>query len=482
MAERRTSPTRRRPTSRLGKAVLALVVVLLALASGALALLITPMQTVTASGQTIKVGAANPSWDLSGPGQLDLFGQQIPTTIDFVGPVRPRLVLTRISLTDQLGQFAQNGLGTAGEQLKDALVAGWEHYFAWQVVLTGGIAVVLFGALAGWLRRSAGATAVLLVVGLVLAEAFNLGAIMVTAYTAPSRLAAVNSLEQLVGGVPPPAIAERSTDTHSSIDKVVVIGDSTAAGKGNRLVPHPTARDKACNRSRDAFAADLAAGNGWKVTNLACSGATIRNGILGPQEAAGRTLPPQLDHPAVTKADLIVLSIGANDVQWNVMLGLCAYAQNCSDNAQQAFLQQQLSGFSRDLLQLLAQLQLLDNHPIVVVNQYYDPLPGDVSCLDSHGMTDAKKHTLEGDLSALNTILSKGAKAAGFRTATPNFDGHGLCSDQPYVQGLNAKAPFHPTVDGQLAIALAIENALQLRSGPTDAPTSPSTSGSAASP
>ncbi len=453
--------------------MLAIVVVLLAIASGALALLVTPMQTVTASGQTIKVGAASPSWDLSGPGQLDLFGQQIPTTMDFVGPVRPRLVLTRISLTDQLGQFAQNGLGAAGEQLKDALITGWEHYFAWQVALTAGIAVVLFGALAGWLRRSAGATTILLVVGVVLAELFNLGAIMVTAYTAPSRLAAVRSLEDLVGGVPPPAIAERSTDAHSSIKRVVVIGDSTAAGKGNRLVPHPTARDKACNRSRDAFAADLAASNGWKVTNLACSGATIRNGILGPQETAGRTLPPQLDHPAVTKADLIVLSIGANDVHWNVMLALCAVTQDCSNKAQQAFLQQQLSGFSRDLLQLLSQLQLLDNHPIVVVNQYYDPLPGDVSCLDSHGMTEAKKHTLENDLSALNTILAKGAKAAGFRTATPNFDGHGLCADQSYVQGIEAKAPFHPTASGQLAIALAVENALHLHGAVVPPSTSP---------
>jgi len=458
-------------------------VVLVALGSGALALVVTPMQTVTAAGQTVQVGVASPSWDLSGPGQLELFGQSIPTRIDFVGPVRPRLVLTRISLTDQLSQFATSDLGAAGERLEQSLVSGWKHYFAWQVVITALIAIVAFGAMAGWLRRTPKAAAALMAVGLVLAEAFNLGAIMLTAYTAPARLSAVGSLEDLVGGVPPPSLPPaKTTPTSQTIQRVVVVGDSVASGKGIRLVAHPSADDKICNRSRNAFAADLATSNGWKVTNLACSGATIRSGLLGPQEVAGRTLSPQLESPAVAKADLIVINIGADDVHWNVLLGLCAVTQDCANAAQRAFLQQQLSGFSRDLLQLFSQLQLLKNHPIVVVNQYYDPFPGDIDCLRSHGLTDSKRNALENDLGALNAILAKGAKAAGFRAASPNFDQHGLCSAQPYVQGLGAQAPFHPTASGQLTIALAVEDALHLHSSSTpttstSVPSSPPTSG-----
>jgi hypothetical protein len=45
-------------------------------------------------------------------------------------------------------------------------------------------------------------------------------------------------------------------------------------------------------------------------------------------------------------------------------------------------------------------------------------------------------------------------------TPQPDFTGHELCTPQPYVQGLGAAAPFHPTALGQLAIALADQAAL----------------------
>ena len=43
-----------------------------------------------------------------------------------------------------------------------------------------------------------------------------------------------------------------------------------------------------------AFARVLARVNKWNVDNLACSGATIPDGIIGPQSEGGMTLPPQL--------------------------------------------------------------------------------------------------------------------------------------------------------------------------------------------
>ena len=56
---------------------------------------------------------------------------------------------------------------------------------------------------------------------------------------------------------------------------------------------------------------------------------------------------------------------------------------------------------------------------------------------------------------SLNTVLAKGAAQFGFASPQPDFAGHQLCTPAPYVQGLDAAAPFHPTVLGQLAIALA---------------------------
>jgi hypothetical protein len=57
--------------------------------------------------------------------------------------------------------------------------------------------------------------------------------------------------------------------------------------------------------------------------------------------------------------------------------------------------------------------------------------------------------------------VADGAKATGLIAVQPNFAGHALCDPDPYVQGLHGRAPFHPTVAGELAIALADGQALQ---------------------
>ncbi len=449
-------PTRRRRARRLIRWLLmAGLVLVVALASIALSLLITPMQSVTAAGQTMKVGAAAPTWSLSGPGELELFGQQLPTVIEFQGPVRPKISLRRITLNEQLNQFAASGAETAGKQLENALVTGWTHFFVWQFVVTGIVALLLFGAVAGWARRGPGRTVALIVSGVLVTAAINAGAVMVTAYTAPGKLASVSSLQALVGSSPAPNPTGKTTAAHTEVRNVVVLGDSTAAGMGNALVLDPSDEDKACKRSRYSFGADLAVAKGWKVANLACAGATIRVGVLGDQQAGKVHVPPQLERPEVSQADLVIVNIGANDVNWLLMLQLCAISPDCSNNAEVAFFQQQLATFSSDLLQLVSQLQLLPNHPVVILNQYYDPFSDDLSCLAEHGLTEDKRDYLERNLAALNAVLADAAEAAGFKTAMPDFSEHGVCDPYPYVQGLDDKAPFHPTPSGQLAIAIA---------------------------
>jgi lysophospholipase L1-like esterase len=439
----------------------ALIVVGAAAGAIALSLWLTPMQEVSTAGQAVEVGVTAPTWSLSGPGQLDLFGQTLPTTIQFDGPIRPRLALTHITLSEQLSQFAATK--DAAATLEDALIGGWRRFFIWQVVVVAASALVIAGAAAGWMRHGWRETAILLAGALVLAVGVDVGGVMVTAYSAPAKLAGIGSLQDLVGGSPAPTVRPAPTSPAQAIQHVVVVGDSTAAGLGNRPVLHGTAADRRCGRSQDAFAVDLALVNDWSVTNLACSGATIRAGLLGPQTIGTHTLPAQLKDPSLAKADVVIVNVGANDVQWTSMLQLCAVSASCSDNAEQAFFQQQLAGFSSDYLQLLDQLQLLPSHPLIVINQYYDPVPGSVACLAPQGLTPAKQQTLQGDLAALNTILAEGAKAADFVTATPDFDGHGVCSSLPYVQGVKDAAPFHPTPSGALAIALAVEHALRLR-------------------
>ncbi|MBO0817776.1 MAG: SGNH/GDSL hydrolase family protein, partial [Actinobacteria bacterium] len=96
----------------------------------------------------------------------------------------------------------------------------------------------------------------------------------------------------------------------------------------------------------------------------------------------------------------------------------------------------------------------------------------------STGLTAAKLHTLNSRLVALNTVLAKGARQFGFASPQPDFTGHQLCSTQPYVQGLRSPAPFHPTVLGQLAIALTDQTVLnQARTGTAAASPSPTVTG-----
>ncbi len=435
---------------------LAGLVLLVVLACGAIAvaLQVTPMQTVSVAGQVIQVGATAPSLSLSGPGEIDLFGQNLPTNIQFTGPVRPRLQLSQISINSELTTFVEGTKAAGAERIIGAKLAdGWKRYFAWETAVVGAGMLILVGALAGWRRVPHRTTIKLLAAGLLIAEALNVGAIMITTYTAPSLLRQVHSLSTLVGSqtrlpqIDPPGRPLRRV-------QAVVIGDSTAAGAGLALAAGPTAR--ACGRSADSYAADLSSVNRWKVLNLACDGATISHGLLGPQVHNGVKLPPQLAQAErASRASVIIVSVGADDLNWAAVLRYCSVTPNCNDRATQAYFQQQLASFSKDYLDLLSRLAALPNHPQVIINRYYNPFGTQPGCLEPAGLTTANLQTLTSRLATLNAVLAKGAAQFRFSSTQPDFTGHELCSPQPYVQGLGAAAPFHPTAAGQLAIALA---------------------------
>ena len=453
--------TRRR--TRLGLTY-AVAGVLVAAASIAVALAVTPLQEVTVLGERIGVGAAAPSLSVSGPGEVDLFGQRLPTAVPFTGPVRPRLALTRITLNQQLPSvFTGHDRNSPGPSaIGRAVASGWIRYFVWEAVIAGGCAVLLAGAIAGWARLPLRRTMVLLAAGLALVEAVNLGGIMVTAFTAPTRLRQIRSLTAPVGQSQLPAVQKAAGTVQTGV-QVVVMGDSTAAGLGLPGLAHAGTLEKACHRSRDAYAADLAAVNHRKVLNLACSGATIPAGLLGSQQTGHVTEPAQLAQARrATRASVVIVSIGANDVGWSGLLRLCAVATSCANRASTAyFQQQQLARFTAHYYQLLGQLATLPSHPRVLINLYYDPFDTKSRCLDRKGLDAAKEKSVLGLLSALNGILAKGAQAAGQISVQPDFSGHALCDAGPYVQGIKDPAPFHPTAAGQLAIALADERALQ---------------------
>ena len=460
--------------------LVAAAIIVAAVVAVVVALEVTPMQTVTVAGQVIKVGAA-PRLGFSGPGEVNLFGQGLPTAISIPGPIRPQLQLSQITLNSQLASFVQGrSQSNAGLALRTHLVAGWEHYFAWETAAAALAALLLAGAVAGWRRLRPKATWLLLVVVLVVTTVVNLGAVALTANGARAALRHVSSLTQLVGtediSVSHPHAVKRPL---RGIQEVV-IGDSTASGAGLPWVPHATTADKACGRSSQSYASDLANTNSWKALNLACNSATIAHGLLGPQQQGAQRIPPQIDLvKRVKNPAVVIVSVGADDLQWSAILQVCAATTQCDSRASNAYFQQKLAQFSTAYLQLLIQLGSLPGHPPVIINRYYDPFGSDVSCIMQRGLTAAKVSTIETWLSALNQVLSKGAAQFGFLSPRPSFAGHTLCSPLPYVQGLSDAAPFHPDALGQLAIALADEAALA--SPPAPGPQRPTPSPSASS-
>jgi lysophospholipase L1-like esterase len=433
----------------------------LSVLSIAFGLRVTPLQRVSALGQTVAVGVASPTASLSGPGQVDLFGQSLPTEARFIGPVRPRLVLTNITINQEVaGLFAPETREGSAAALGDQLASGWTRYFVWEIVFVAVAALLLFGIIAGWRRHAWNwkRTTTTIVGGLLFAEAVNVGVIMLTAYTAPGILQNVHSLGELVGRSEQAPLPAAPGPPLYGV-RAVVLGDSTAAGLGNAALPDGNRLDTACGRSVDAYAVHLADVNRWAVRNLACSSATIRDGILGSQWVDGRSIPPQL---AVAKkaldADAVVISVGANDMDWSPMIRVCAVSSTCDDRASTVFFQRSLALFTRDYYELLRQLAHLPNDPRVVVNLYYAPFDPDAECLA--GLTAPKMEVLLDRLNDLNAVLAEGAETFGYLAVQPDFSGHGVCAEHPYVQGLDDPAPFHPNATGQLVIALADERAL----------------------
>jgi hypothetical protein len=449
----------------------AVAVILAAVVATVVALEVTPMQTVTVAGQVIKVGAA-PRLGFSGPGEVDLFGQGLPTAISIPGPVQPRLQLSQITLNSELANFVTGRSPShAGLALRTQLVAGWQHYFAWETAAAALAALILAGAVAGWRRLGGRATGLLLVVVVVVTIALNLGAVSLTANGARNALRHVSSLNQLVGtedvSTPHPEVNHRPVPGIQE----VVIGDSTAAGAGLPPVAHPSSADGACGRSSESYALDLASVNNWRAVNLACDSATIAHGLLGPQAQGGQQIPAQIDSlNQVQSPTVVIVSVGADDLQWSAILEYCAVTPQCDSRASNAYFQQKLAQFSTAYLQLLIQLGSLPGHPRVIINRYYDPFGRDLSCVTQRGLTAAKVKTIQTWLSALNQTLAKGAEQFGFLSPQPSFAGHALCSALPYVQGLGDPAPFHPNAEGQFSIALTDEVAIASQPPPSATP------------
>jgi hypothetical protein len=167
----------------------------------------------------------------------------------------------------------------------------------------------------------------------------------------------------------------------------------------------------------------------------------------------------------------VIVSIGANEMHWAQLMELCVASPSCDDSASAAWFAQALDSFTIDYYDLLQRLAALPGLPRVIVDEYYDPLPLKPECPSQPALSAAKSAVLLDRLTTFNTVLADGAASFGFDAVTPSFVGHELCTTESFVQGLGDPAPLHPTAAGEIAIALADEQALLNPAPPR--PTSP---------
>lgn len=460
-----------------------------------LALALTPPASVSAFGQDLQLGAVSPAslrgW--SGPGQADLFGEgPVETALTFPGPIRPRIVWQRFDRDPAAAEFVQisprAGPSFRTAELGDRLAHGWSVYLL-RLLLVAGLVAGLLRLLAYGVvallhhpaerpdRRRSSALQVLAAVlaGCALAAV----SASATLLSARAQLADVSGLADITGRAPLVPAPAAPVAEHAEVE-LAVIGDSTAAAVGNADLPHPTQQDEQCGRSRDAYAAVLGSALRIGALNLACSSATIEAGLLGPQPEDRSSIPPQVSALAgLPRLKAVVVSVGANDVGWADALRLCYGLERCDDQFSQTYFDSLLDGFRIRYAELLAQLAALPGRPRVLVVQYYDPFGERFDCPalrdpatpaqpppaygfgpdaghDQQTQVQRKIDPLRSRLAQLNTVLAQGARAFGFGSVRPAFEGHALCDDESWVQGMAAQYPFHPNAAGELAIAAAL--------------------------
>ncbi len=464
------------------------------------ALALTPAVSVTVVGQEVEVGAVRPSalqgW--AGPGQADLFGAgEVATIQTFEGPVRPRIVWQEFNRDAAASAFLESDnsdgrriLSSGTARIGDALARGWTQFFVELVVASALFAALayLVAIAAEGIVRGPRATHPRarhrlwpLAVTCVLAMGLTTASAALTAVSAREQLADVSSLADLTGSAPLVAVPAAAGPSRADVE-IAVIGDSTAAGVGNTPLSDPTEADIACQRSRDAYAHVLQAATGRTVMNLACGSATISDGLLTEQSGRRPVTPaPQVGVlKNLTSLSVVVVSIGANDLGWADFLKYCFGLPRCDDQVSQRLIARRLDTFGLQYAQLLQQLGDLPTRPSVIVTGYYDPFGDAFACpalrdpmapvppppgygfapdsaeQDPDAKVATKIDPMRSVLAQLNLVLQQGAEAFGFAHVQPTFAGHGLCSPQPWVQGLSDPHPFHPNAAGELAIAAAL--------------------------
>jgi hypothetical protein len=274
---------------------------------------------------------------------------------------------------------------------------------------------------------------------------------------------------------------------------IVSIGDSVASGEGNPAGSEPRWLDRRCRRSATSgqtLAAKRAQGSRPDLgyVNVACSGAGIDHGLLGPYRGIQprpfqRPAPPQVDQlkriSGEADVQAVMVSIGANDLGFAKIVKFCTLVPRCwqqhfnpafplieagpgrplLDDYVPARLDQLEEGYRR----LDAALSPLIPADRVVIVDYFDPTTAanGTDCTILGGVSPVESSWARTRvLSPLNAEVEAAAEDHGWKVVSgvaEHFRGHGACAGpQRWVRTLGegpVTGTLHPNEQGHREIA-----------------------------
>lgn len=254
---------------------------------------------------------------------------------------------------------------------------------------------------------------------------------------------------------PPEPTSSEPTSTPDTPPSYVALGDSYTAAP---LITEETA-DDGCLRSSTNYPQLVAADLGYDLTDVSCSGATSEN-LISPQATSTGQVPAQLD--AVTAdTDLVTLSIGGNDDGVFTRLVGCATTGDptCGDLATA------IDGLGDHLTQAVEAIRTAaPDARLVVVG--YPAILGDGETCDALPVAAKDVAKLAALNERLSTVQRRAARAAGttYVDLYAASADHGVCSDDPWVNGIQTTPgvglALHPLAAGQRATADLVLDAL----------------------
>jgi len=267
--------------------------------------------------------------------------------------------------------------------------------------------------------------------------------------------------------------------------RYVALGDSYSSGFGVSPYDQGTHKDGTandCQRSTRAYSKLVADVYALNRSFHACQGAVTRD-MYHPRNATWGE-GAQLDH-LDGGVGLVTYSIGGNDAKFADVLAECILGfellpfNTCYNDdkvkkpVQQAF--DRLDGRSTSPAEVVPYATLNQDirrragtaTGVAVGYPHFYPAAGnDRTFLPGgrcEGVKKADQRWMVEKIDELNAIIERNARRNGFLFANPNprFDGHELCGKQPeWIYPLLSGGKFHPTADGQAAIAESVKAAL----------------------